>query len=381
MIVYLPPLGSKMSEPTTQEYRDVNTSSLRRVAPAAVALTVGLTLSACGNNSSGGGGSSTLTGGGSTAQGVAQDAWRAAFQKAHSGKSITYEQVGSGTGVTNFTSGTYAFAGSDAYLSGSSISDAKSQCNGQNAIEVPDYISPIALAYNLSGVKSLNLSSDVVAQIFDGKITKWNDPKIAAENQGVHLPSTAITPLHRSDSSGTTWNFTDYLHQTSGGEWKWAANEDWPTAITVGQGFEGTSGVAGGIAQTPGAIGYIDNSAVTGSMGAAKIKVGNQWNAPSAAGASNVIASSKTIPGRPTGDMALNIDRTSTAKGAYPLLLASYLIACPTYKDSAQGSFVKEYLTYVVSPAGQKVGAQAAKSATLPPAMGQQATQIVSAIK
>jgi phosphate transport system substrate-binding protein len=361
----------------------VNTSSLRRVAPIAAVLTVGLSLSACGNNngSGGGGGGSTLTGGGSTAQAVAQDAWRAAFQKANSGKSITYEQVGSGTGVTNFTNGTYAFAGSDAYLSGSQITDAKKQCNNQNAIEVPAYISPIAVAYNLSGVSKLNLSADVIAQIFDGQITTWNDPAIEAENKGVNLPSTAITPLHRSDSSGTTWNFTDYLSQTSGGQWKTAANEDWPTSITVGQGFDGTSGVAGGLQQTDGAIAYIDNSAVPSGMGKASIKVGNAWAQPSAAGASKVVSESKTIPGRPSGDMALNINRKSTTPGAYPLLLTSYLIACPTYSDSSQGSLVKQYLTYVLSSAGQATGAKAANSATLPPAMAQQATQYVSAIK
>jgi phosphate transport system substrate-binding protein len=360
----------------------VNTFPLRRVASAVAVLTIGVSLTACGNKTGGVSGSgSSLTGGGSTAQGVAQDAWRAAFQKANSGKSITYEQVGSGTGVQNFNSSTYAFAGSDAYLSGSSISDAKSRCNGSNAIEVPDYISPIALGFNLSGVKSLNLSSDVVAQIFDGKITKWNDPKIAAENKGANLPSTPITPLHRSDSSGTTWNFTDYLSQTSGGEWKWPASEDWPTAITVGQGFDGTSGVAGGLQQTPGAIGYLDNSAVPSGIGKASIKVGNAWVQPSAGGASQVVSESKTISGRPTGDMALNINRTSTSKGAYPLLLVSYLIACPTYKDTSQGTLVKNYLSYVLSSAGQQTGANAAKSAPLPSAMAQQATQVVSGIK
>jgi phosphate transport system substrate-binding protein len=360
----------------------VNTSSVRVTAAVAV-LTVALSLSACGGKHSGGssGNGNTLTGGGSTAQAVAQDAWRAAFQKANSGKSITYEQVGSGTGVANFNTGTYAFAGSDAYLSGSSVSDAKNRCDGQNAIEVPDYISPIAVAYHLQGVSSLNLSSAVIAQIFDGKITTWNDPKIAAENAGVSLPSTAITPLHRSDSSGTTWNFTDYLSKTSSGEWKWPASEDWPAPITVGQGFDGTSGVAGGLSQTEGAIAYIDNSAVPSGMKAAKVKVGNAWNAPSAAGAAKVVSESKTIPGRPTGDMALNINRTTTTTGAYPLLLTSYLIACPTYKDTSQGALVKNYLSYVLSSDGQQTGSKAAKSAALPPAMASQARKYVSAIK
>ncbi len=359
----------------------MNSSSLRRAAlPAVAVLTVGLTLTGCGNKNSGGGGD-TLTGGGSTAQAVAQDAWRAAFQKANSGKSVTYEQVGSGTGVTNFTSNTYAFAGSDAYLSGSAISDAKKRCSNQDAIEVPDYISPIAIAYNLKGVSNLNLSANVIADIFSGKVTKWNDPEIAAENKGVNLPSTTITPLHRSDSSGTTWNFTDYLSQASNGAWSSPANENWPTSISGGQGFQGTSGVVGGLQQTDGAIAYIDNSAVPSGIGTAAIKVGNSYNKPSAAGAAKVVAQSKPISGRPSSDMALAINRTTTAKGAYPLLLTSYLIACPSYSDAKQGALVKDYLTYVLSPAGQKVGSQAAKSAPLPAAMGQQTSQLVSAIK
>jgi phosphate transport system substrate-binding protein len=365
----------------------VNTTSLRRIAfPAVAVLTMGLALSACGDksDSSGGGGSSsgggTLTGGGSTAQAVAQDAWRAAFQKANSGSSITYEQVGSGTGVTNFTSGTYAFAGTDAYLDDDGIAAAKKQC-GADAIEVPDYISPIAIAYNLKGVSDLNLSADVIADMFSGKITKWNDPEIAAENKGVTLPDTTITPLHRSDGSGTTWNFTDYLNKASGGAWASEADENWPTSIKVGQGFEGTSGVVGGLQQTDGAVAYIDNSAVPSGIGAAKIKVGNDYNAPSADGAAMVVEQSKPISGRPAADIALDIDRTATESGAYPLLLTSYLVACPSYSDSSQGTLVKNYLTYVLSSDGQQVGSAAAKSAPLPDSLAKKATALVAAIK
>jgi phosphate transport system substrate-binding protein len=364
----------------------VNTSSLRRIAfPAVAVLTMGLALSACGNKSDSGSGGSgaggTLTGGGSTAQAVAQDAWRAAFQKANSGTSVTYEQVGSGTGVTNFTSGTYAFAGTDAYLADDQIAAAKKTCNGQDAIEVPDYVSPIAIAYNLKGVSQLNLSADVIADIFSGKVTTWNDPEIANENKGTTLPSTTITPLHRSDGSGTTWNFTDYLSQAAGGAWSSPADENWPTSIKSGQGFEGTSGVVGGLQQTDGAVAYIDNSAVPSGIGAASIKVGNDYNAPSADGAAKVVEASDPISGRPANDIALNIARTSTDAGAYPLLLTSYLVACPSYSDSAQGTLVKNYLTYVLSSGGQQVGSAAAKSAPLPSSLAQQATQIVASIK
>jgi phosphate transport system substrate-binding protein len=360
----------------------VTRSSIRRaILPAAVALTLGAAATGCTAGSAAQGDSGdTLTGGGSTAQALAQDAWRAAFQKANQGDSVTYEQVGSGTGVTNFNSGTYAFAGSDAYLDGSAVGDAKKRCGGQDAIEVPAYISPIAIAYNLPGVPTLHLSADVIADMFSGRITTWNDPKIEAENSGVDLPSTTIVPLHRSDGSGTTWNFTDYLSQASDGAWSWEAGEDWPTSIKAGQGFEGTSGVVGGLKQTKGAVGYIDNSAMTEPLTAAAIKVGERWNTPSAQGASKVVGMSKSISGRPAGDMALDIARTATAKGGYPLLLTSYLIACPHYDDSTQGALVKKYLTYVLSAEGQTVGSQAAKSAALPPAMARKAGELVDAI-
>jgi phosphate transport system substrate-binding protein len=360
----------------------VSSSSIRRlIVTAATALTMGVAATACAAGNAQGGDGDMIVGGGSTAQARAQDAWRAAFQKADDGRSVTYEQVGSGTGVTNFNSRTYAFAGSDAYLDGPATADAKKRCDGQDAIEVPAYVSAIAIAYNLEGVPTLHLSPDVIADIFDGKITTWDDPRIAAENTGVNFPSTAITPLHRSDSSGTTWNFTDYLSQTSGGAWADKAAEDWPTSISVGQGFEGTSGVVGGLQQTDGAVAYIDNSAMTDDLGAARIKVGDQWNPPSAAGASKVVGMSHSISGRPANDLALDMARTTTAKGAYPLLLTSYLIACPTYDDSAQGAMVNDYLTYVLSTQGQKVGSQAASSAPLPSALARQASRLVSSIQ
>jgi phosphate transport system substrate-binding protein len=369
----------------------VKSSSVRRaVLPAVAILTAGLALTGCGDGNTavaggagagtgGGGGGATLTGGGSTAQAVAQDAWRAAYQKAHSGTSITYEQVGSGTGVDNFTSGSYAFAGTDAYLDAAGMAAAKKRC-GADAIEVPDYVSPIAIAYKLQGVSRLNLSADVIADIFNGTITSWDDARIAAENKGAKLPSTTITPLHRSDGSGTTWNFTDYLSQAAQGRWSSPADENWPTSIKVGQGFAGTSGVVGALQQTEGAVAYVDNSAVPSGVAAASIKVGGSYNAPSAVGAAKVVDASGPIKGRPAGDIALDIARTSTAAGAYPLLLTSYLVACPSYADSAQAGLVKDYLRYVLSAAGQQVGSQAAKSAPLPSPLARQANRIVGSI-
>ena len=125
---------------------------------------------------------------------------------------MNYDPVGSGTGRENFISGAFAFAGSDSALSTDEgeLDAANERCGG-DVVEVPAYISPIAVIFNLPGVDELNLKPETIAMIFDGKITKWNDEAIAADNPDADLPDTAITPVHRSDDSGTTGNFTDYL--------------------------------------------------------------------------------------------------------------------------------------------------------------------------
>ena len=358
------------------------TSIRTALVPATAALVLSVALTGCKAGNEGGSSGDTLNGGGSTAQAKAQEAWRAAYQKANSGVTVNYDEVGSGTGRTNFISKATEFAGSDSYLTDDDgeLSKAKDRCGGTDPIEVPAYVSPIAVAFNLKGVKSLNMSAETIAAIFDGKITKWNDPAIAAENKGASLPSTDIAVIHRSDDSGTTDNFTDYLSQASNGEWAAPHDDTWPADLSNGQGMEGTSGVVGAITSTDGAIGYADNSAV-GDLGVVSIKVGSSYNAPSAEGAATALEDSQPVSGRPSVDMAMQINRTTTKSGAYPLLLASYLIACQTYDDAKQADLVKGYLSYAVSADGQQAAADAAGSAPLPSSLQQKAASIVGAIK
>lgn len=145
--------------------------------------------------------SGTLNGSGSTTQEAAMTAWKAGFQTANSGVTVNYDAIGSGDGRDAFLSGAVSFAGSDAHLTDDEIAQAKRQC-GSDPVEVPVYVSPIAIVYNLSGVDKLILTPATVADIFAGKITKWNDPAITAENPGTTLPAESITPVHRSDDSG-----------------------------------------------------------------------------------------------------------------------------------------------------------------------------------
>ena len=160
--------------------------------------------------------SGTLAGGGSSAQEAAQGAWIAGFQTANPDATVTYDPVGSGGGRESFISGDFAFAGSDAYLTDDEgeLTNAKDRCGG-DVIEIPDYVSPIAIIFNVDGVDSLQLSPDTLAGIFAGKITTWDDAAIKADNPDASLPSAAINAVHRSDESGTTENYTSYLDAVS----------------------------------------------------------------------------------------------------------------------------------------------------------------------
>ncbi len=364
-----------------------STSIRRRLVPAVAALAIGLSVTACGaaneSEASGDGGDAvTLNGGGATSQAKAQGVWRANYQDS-SGNTVNYEEVGSGTGRENFNSGAYVFAGSDSYLNDDEgeLSAAKERCNGEDPIEVPAYISPIAVAFNVEGVDTLNLSAKTIAEIFAGDITNWNDPAIAADNDGVELPDLEIATIHRSDDSGTTKNFTDYLEQAGEGAWPAESDGIWPEELSGGQGLEGTSGVIGGITDTAGAIGYADDSAVKDTdLGVVAIQVGDSFNPPSAEGAAAVVAASPRAEGRADVDLAVDIDRTITDAGAYPLLLASYLIACQHYDDEATAGAVRDFLSYVVSAEGQQAAADEAGSAPLESSIQQEAAGIIEKI-
>lgn len=366
----------------------MNRTSMRRgIVPTVAALTLGFALAACGagneepsGDSSDTGLSGTLAGGGASSQEKAQGVWRAAFQTANPDVTLTYDPVGSGDGRKGFASGTYAFAGSDSYLKDDEgeLTAAKTRCGGEDPIEVPAYVSPIAVAFNLPGIESLDMDAATIAKIFNGSITKWNDPAIAATNAGVELPDSDIATVHRLDDSGTTKNFTDYLEKASGGVWKDESDGLWPQGLK-GEAADGTSGVVGVITDTEGMIGYADHSATEG-LGIVSIGVGTEFNAPTPTGAAKAVAVSEREAGRPAVDMAINIDRTTTEAGAYPLVLTSYLIACQHYDTAEEAELVESFLSYVVSTDGQQAASDELGSAPLEASVQAEAAGIVSAI-
>ena len=366
-------------------------NTFRRVAGpgiAALALGLGLTACAAGNEEPAAGDTGatveglagTLNGAGSSAQEAAQAAWQSGFQTANSDVTVNYDPVGSGGGREQFISGGVDFAGSDSYLSDEEgeLTGAKKRCSSEDPIEIPNYVSPIAVVYNLEGVDDLQLSAPVIAGIFDGKITKWNDPKIAADNPDAKLPAQAITAVHRSDDSGTTENFTDYLNQAGEGAWPHEADGVWP--VKSGEAAQGTSGVVAAVKNGSGTIGYADESQA-GDLGIAKVKVGEEYVAPTAEAAAKVLEVSPRVEGRADVDMAFELDRKTTESGAYPVVLTSYLIACQTYDDQKSADLVKGYLSYIISDEGQDAAAKTAGSAPLPASLQDEAKGIVENIK
>jgi phosphate transport system substrate-binding protein len=318
-----------------------------------------------------------LNGAGSSAQQSAMEAWVATFQDANPDVTINYDPVGSGGGRTQFLDGAVSWAGSDGLMNADEYAAAVTRCGTDGAIHLPVYISPLAVLFNLDGISSLNLSSDVLAKIFDGQIAKWNDATIAADNPGVDLPNLAITVIHRSDDSGTTKNFTDYLHKTST-LWTYDAAGVWPNS--VGEGGAQTSGVIDLLTGTVGGIGYADESRA-GTFGVASIKVGDTWVAPSAEGSALVVdVSPLSDTANGANDLAYKLDRTTTEAGAYPLVLVSYAIVCQHYSDANERALVTSFLKYTVSVEGQATAASAAGSAPISAALSTQDTAILNEI-
>ncbi|PRI11625.1 phosphate ABC transporter substrate-binding protein PstS [Leucobacter massiliensis] len=308
--------------------------------------------------------SGELIGAGASSQGSAQEAWIAGFQTTHSGVTVNYDPTGSGAGRETFQQGASAFAGSDRAFTVDEIAAGPFEgCATGDIVEFPAYISPIAIIFNVEGVDSLQLDAATVAQIFSGKITKWNDPAIASQNEGVTLPDTNISAVHRSDESGTTGNFTDYLSAAAPDDWTVGSIESWPTEFG-GEGAQGTTGVVDAVTNGTGTIGYADASRA-GDLGTVKIKVGDEFVGYSPEAAAAIVDASPFEEGRSDHDLAITLDRTSTEAGVYPIVLVSYLIGCEKYADSANAELVKEYFSYIVSEEGQQTAAEAAGSAPI----------------
>ncbi len=352
---------------------------LQRTSRLAAVLAAGsLALTACGSDENQGGTDTgaapdnaieltgAIAGAGSSAQSAAMQTWIAGFQSANSGVTINYDPVGSGGGREQFTAGGIDFAGSDRAMKPEEITAAAKRCAGGTVVNLPLYISPIAVAFNLEGIEKLNMKPATIAKIFNQKITRWNDPAIAADNPDAKLPDLTITPVNRQDDSGTTENFTDYLASTAKADWPYEADGVFP--VKGGEAANGTSGVIQAITAGNGAIGYADASQV-GDLGTVAVGVGSAFVQYSPEAAAAVVESSPREEGREAGDIVVELERDTTEGGQYPVILVSYSLACTQYEDKAKGDVVKGFLSYIASAEGQDAAAKAAGSAPISDAL------------
>ena len=328
--------------------------------------------------------SGTLDGSGASSMAAGQEAWVAAFQDANPGVTVNYNPTGSGTGRDQFEEGLTFFTGSDSSFKDEELATPHPNCSPADGavFEFPVWISPIAVFFNLDGIDSLNMTPATIAGIFTNQITNWNDAAIAADNPGVALPDLAITPVFRSDESGTTANFTDWLAKAAPNAWvKDGANvgsiEEWPF---LGEGAQGTSGVVAAAAAGNGTIGYADASRV-GDFGTVAVGVGNQFVPFSPEAAAKIVDVSSVKPGRPDTTVAYDLARDTAEAGVYPVVLVSYLQGCMDYADDAMAELVKAYAGFIISEEGQNVAAAAAGNAPISQATREIAQAILDQVQ
>ncbi|MDY3128036.1 MAG: phosphate ABC transporter substrate-binding protein PstS [Corynebacterium sp.] len=306
-------------------------SSAKGSSESSVELPGGYTLS---------GATGGLVAEGASSQQNAMDYFGAKFQEVTNGDSyLEYNPTGSGSGRTNFVAGQVVFAGSDSPLAEDQVEPAKKRCGGNEAWHLPFVIGPVAIAYNLEGVEKLNLTTQTVADIFSGKITTWNDPKIAAENAGVELPDTPISVVYRSDESGTSDNFQKFLKASTEG---WTG-EGTNFPATVGEGAQGSSGVATQVQQIDGGITYVEHShAADSGLGIANIDFGN---GPVEINEENVGSALDSLEFKTEGNnMVIDSAALYGSAEGYPLILTTYEIVCSGGYTEEEANLVKDFL-------------------------------------
>ncbi|MFD2793589.1 phosphate ABC transporter substrate-binding protein PstS [Promicromonospora vindobonensis] len=361
-------------------------SRFPRVGSAVMVGALALSLAACGSDPgaadpTGEGSESAmdlsgeLNGGGASSQESAMEAWRAGFQSQYPDVTVNYDPVGSGGGRTGFADGSYPFAGSDAALDDEELAAAEAQCGEGGVIEYPAYISPVAVAFNLEGVDTLNMSAETIAGIFAGEITAWDDEAIAGDNPDADLPSSDITVVHRSDDSGTTENFQEYLHTVVPDVWTYEPEGIWP--VEGQESAQGTSGVVSAAQAGEGTITYADASQID-DLGTVAVEVGDEFVEYTPEAAAAVVEGSPRVEG--TSEHVFAYDLQRDIAGTYPIVLVSYHLACATYEDAATADLVKGFYTYILSDEGQSSAAESAGSAPLSAELREQFLPSVEAI-
>ncbi|MDT5101104.1 MAG: phosphate transport system substrate-binding protein, partial [Mycobacterium sp.] len=306
-----------------------------------VAALTALTLSGCGSDNNAGtstssasgtasssadcGGKNSLTAEGSTAQQNAIAEFNKVWGQVCPGKTLSYNPTGSGAGVDQFLAKQVDFAGSDSALSAEQGPKAAERCAGNPAWNLPLVFGPVAMAFNVEGADKLVVNGDVLAKIFQGQITKWNDPAIVALNSGATLPDADIKPIYRSDSSGTTDNFQKYLAAAAPAAWTKGAGKEFQGG--AGEGAQKSSGVVQAIQATPGSIGYVEKGFA--QQAGLKMAAIDNGGGPVELTDETTQKAVDTAKFKAEGmDLALDLNALYATKeaGVYPLMLATYEI-------------------------------------------------------
>jgi len=279
---------------------------------------------------------------GATAPYPIYNRWFSEYATAHPTVKINYQSIGSGGGIKQVTEGTVDFGASDGPMSDQQLSEAKVK-----VMHIPTVLAAVVPIFNLPGVsKDVNFSGDVIADIYLGKITKWSDPRIAKDNPGVSFPSTPILPVYRSDGSGTTFIFSDFLTTVSPG---WAAGPGKGSAIKwpAGIGAKGSEGVAGMVRQTPGALGYVELVYALQNKiqyGAVKNAAGKFLKATPEGATEAAAGAAKTMP----ADFRVSIVNAPGA-GAYPISSFTWLLIPTHFTDPAKAKAVADFLHWMLT--------------------------------
>ncbi len=311
-----------------------------------------------------------LTGAGATFPGPIYSKWFTEYSAAHPGVEINYQQIGSGGGIRQVTSGLVDFGASDMPMTDDMLSSSKIKL-----IHIPTVLGAVVPVYNVPGATELRFSGDVIADIYLGKISNWNDPRIAKDNPTVHLPDQKIIVVHRSDGSGTSFIFTDYLSKVSQ-EWSGGPSKGTSPSWPVGVGGKGNEGVAGLVRQMPGAIGYVEliyalQNHIT--FGSVKNASGN-WVKASIAGVTEAASSVKSMP----ADYRVSITNAPGAN-AYPISSFTYLLVPTSGSNEENRKILKDMLSWIVKNGEGEV--EALSYAPLPDALAQKELQTIYGLK
>lgn len=311
--------------------------SIRLVACFSALALVLFSIACNGGGSGSGSGSVSLTGAGATFPNPLYQKWLSEYSKLHPNVRIDYQSIGSGGGIKQIKEQTVDFGASDAPMKDEELKSAPGEI-----LHIPTVLGAVVITYNLQGIsKPLQFSPDVIADIYLGKIKKWNDPKITADNPGVTLPGADITVVHRSEGSGTSAVFTDYLSKVSA-EWKEkvgaGASPSWP----VGIGGKGNEGVTGQVKQTPNTIGYVELAyAVQNNLPAAHIK--NVSGNFIEASIDSVVAAAADSATSTPEDLRVSITNAPGAK-SYPISSYTYLLVYKNQKDAGKGKALVDFV-------------------------------------